>query len=79
MNGKEVLKFAEKNGVEMVDFKFCDFPGTWQHFATPVSELEEEIFEDGLGFDGSSIQGWKWSTLQSWKWILLTPYLQISK
>jgi glutamine synthetase len=59
MNGKEVLKFAEKNGVEMVDFKFCDFPGTWQHFATPVSELEEEIFEDGLGFDGSSIRGWK--------------------
>ncbi len=59
MTGKEVLEFAKKNSAEMVDFKFCDFPGTWQHFTTPVSELEAGIFEDGLGFDGSSIRGWK--------------------
>ncbi|RMF25170.1 MAG: type I glutamate--ammonia ligase [Deltaproteobacteria bacterium] len=59
MTPKEVLEFAEKNGVEMVDFKFCDLPGTWQHFATPVSELEEDLFEHGLGFDGSSIRGWQ--------------------
>ena len=59
MTSKEVLKFAEENKVEMVDFKFCDLPGTWQHFTTPVSELEQEVFDDGLGFDGSSIRGWK--------------------
>ena len=59
MTSKGVLKFAEENKVEMVDFKFCDLPGTWQHFTTPVSELEQEVFDDGLGFDGSSIRGWK--------------------
>ena len=59
MTPKDVLEFAEKNGVEMVDFKFCDLPGTWQHFTTPVSELEEDLFEHGLGFDGSSIRGWQ--------------------
>ena len=51
MKPKDVLAFAEKNGVQMVDIKFCDLPGTWQHFTIPVSELEESIFEDGLGFD----------------------------
>ncbi len=56
---KEVLEFAKKNDVKMVDFKFCDLPGTWQHFSTPVSELNEDVFEEGLGFDGSSIRGWK--------------------
>ncbi|TFH19045.1 MAG: type I glutamate--ammonia ligase [Myxococcales bacterium] len=59
MKPKDVLAFAEKNGVQMVDIKFCDLPGTWQHFTIPASELEEGIFEDGLGFDGSSIRGWK--------------------
>ena len=59
MKPKDVLEYAKKNGVQMVDFKFCDLPGTWQHFTTPVSELEEAIFEEGLGFDGSSIRGWK--------------------
>jgi glutamine synthetase len=59
MTPKQVLEFAKKNGTQMVDFKFCDLPGTWQHFATPVSELDESVFEDGLGFDGSSIRGWK--------------------
>jgi glutamine synthetase len=59
MTPKQVLEFAKKNGVQMVDFKFCDLPGTWQHFTTPVSELNLDIFKDGLGFDGSSIRGWK--------------------
>jgi glutamine synthetase len=43
----------------MVDMKFMDFPGLWQHFSIPVDELTENIFEDGLGFDGSSIRGWQ--------------------
>jgi glutamine synthetase len=59
MTPKEVLEFAKKNGVQMVDFKFCDLPGTWQHFTTPVSELEDSVFDEGLGFDGSSIRGWQ--------------------
>jgi glutamine synthetase len=59
MTPKEVLDFAKKNGAEMVDLKFIDFPGVWQHFTVPISELEEDIFENGLGFDGSSIRGWQ--------------------
>jgi len=42
-----------------VDLKFCDIHGTWQHFAIPTNELTENVFTDGLGFDGSSIRGWK--------------------
>ena len=43
----------------MVDVKFVDTFGTWQHFSVPVAELTEEVFSEGLGFDGSSIRGWK--------------------
>jgi len=56
---REVIQIAKENKIQFLDFKFMDFPGMWQHFATPVSELSEEIFEDGLGFDGSSIRGWQ--------------------
>jgi len=56
---KQVLDFAKENDVRMVDFKFCDLMGTWQHFATPLHQLSDDVFEDGLGFDGSSIRGWK--------------------
>jgi len=55
---KEVLEMAKARGVNTVDFRFIDFVGTWQHFSTPVSELTEEVFKDGLGFDASSIRGW---------------------
>ena len=59
MTPKEVLQLCEEKGVKLVDFKFMDFPGTWQHFTVPISELTEEAFEDGFGFDGSSIRGWQ--------------------
>lgn len=59
MTPKEVMKFAEENKVTMVDLKFMDYPGMWQHFAVPLAELEEDSFEDGFGFDGSSIRGWQ--------------------
>jgi len=59
MTPKEVVAFAKKNKAMMVDFKFMDFPGLWQHFSVPVDELSEGVFEDGLGFDGSSIRGWQ--------------------
>ncbi|MGQ9502254.1 MAG: type I glutamate--ammonia ligase [Anaerolineae bacterium] len=45
--------------VEMVDLRFTDLPGTWQHFSIPAHELTEAIFEDGIGFDGSSIRGFR--------------------
>ncbi|HTX19288.1 MAG TPA: type I glutamate--ammonia ligase [Bacteroidota bacterium] len=54
-----VFKVIKDHAVKMVDFKFVDFPGQWQHFTVPVSELTEDVFETGLGFDGSSIRGWK--------------------
>src|SRR6188508_1789302 len=59
MTPKEVLALCKSKNVQIVDVKFCDFLGTWQHFATPIAELEEATFEEGLGFDGSSIRGWK--------------------
>jgi glutamine synthetase len=49
----------KENGAKMVDLRFMDFPGLWQHFSVPVSEMDESVFEDGFGFDGSSIRGWQ--------------------
>ncbi|TAK23385.1 MAG: type I glutamate--ammonia ligase [Chloroflexota bacterium] len=56
---KDVVALAKETGVKMVDWKFCDLPGQWQHFSIPVGELEEDQFTDGLGFDGSSIRGFQ--------------------
>ena len=56
---KDVLDLIKKENVEVVDLRFMDFPGLWQHFSIPARELEEGTFEDGLGFDGSSIRGWQ--------------------
>ena len=47
MTPKEVLDFAKKNKTKIVDLKFMDLLGTWQHFSVPTSELEEQIFEEG--------------------------------
>lgn len=59
MTPKDVIKMAQENGAEMLDLKFTDFPGMWQHFSVPIEFLDEELFEDGHGFDGSSIRGWQ--------------------
>jgi glutamine synthetase len=59
MTPKQVVEFMKENGALMVDFKFMDFVGIWQHFSVPISEFDEDIFEDGVGFDGSSIRGWQ--------------------
>jgi glutamine synthetase len=59
MTAKEVLSMAKENGAKVVDLRFMDFPGLWQHFTVPIGELEESSFEDGFGFDGSSIRGWQ--------------------
>ncbi len=58
MKPGEVLKYAEENGCKMMDCKFVDFPGSWQHISYPIERLEEGM-EDGFGFDGSSIRGWQ--------------------
>ena len=59
MTPKEVLETVKEKDVKMVDLRFMDFPGLWQHFSVPASELEESSFDDGFGFDGSSIRGWQ--------------------
>ena len=59
MTPSEVVAFAKEKEVKIVDFKFTDLPGMWQHFSIPATELEEDLFEDGLGFDGSSIRGFQ--------------------
>ena len=59
---KDALDMAKKNKAEIVDFKFIDVPGLWQHFSIPVAELSADTFDQGLGFDGSSIRGFQSST-----------------
>ena len=55
----DVSKMIKDHDVKLVDFKFTDLPGTWQHFTTTLTEYNDDIFTEGLGFDGSSIRGWK--------------------
>jgi glutamine synthetase len=59
MTPKQVLELAKKNNCVMVDCRLTDWPGSWQHCSFPVETLEESTFEDGYGFDGSSIRGWQ--------------------
>jgi glutamine synthetase len=58
-NADEVLKFIGDNKVEFVDVRFCDLPGTVQHFTVPVESFDQKVFTDGLMFDGSSIRGFQ--------------------
>lgn len=59
MDPKSVLEFASKNNAKILDLRFTDLPGLWQHVSYPIGELEESSFKDGFGFDGSSIRGWQ--------------------
>ena len=58
-NPAEVLRLARATGVKIVDLRFVDLPGVWQHFSIPVEDLDEDLFEEGIGFDGSSIRGFQ--------------------
>jgi glutamine synthetase len=58
MTPKEVLEYAKKNDAKQVDVRFTDLPGLMHHVSYPIHELELENFEEGYGFDGSSIRGW---------------------
>ena len=55
----DVIKYIKDNDVEFVDFRLLDFIGMWQHFTVPATEFDESVFDNGLGFDGSSIRGWQ--------------------
>lgn len=59
VTAKDAVKKATEAGVKIVDFRFTDLPGVWQHFSIPVEDFTEEVFEEGLGFDGSSIRGFQ--------------------
>ena len=56
---KDVIDLAKSSGIQIVDLRFIDLPGVWQHFSIPVDDLTTELFEEGVGFDGSSIRGYK--------------------
>jgi glutamine synthetase len=56
---EELLDYLKKENVEYVDIRFCDLPGTMQHFSIPASAFDDSVFEDGLAFDGSSIRGFQ--------------------
>ena len=59
MTPAEVLRLCRENDVKAVDLRFVDLLGTWHHTTIPVKKLDEDVFEEGLGFDGSSIRGWQ--------------------
>ena len=59
MGAKKVLKMIEENDVKWVDFRFTDTRGKEQHVTVPASIVDEDLFEEGKMFDGSSIAGWK--------------------
>jgi glutamine synthetase len=56
---KDVLKYAKENKAEAADLKFLDLMGIWQHFTITMTEMTEDLFDEGSGFDGSSIRGWQ--------------------
>ena len=59
MTPSDVLKLAREKGAKIVDLRFIDMPGLWQHFSIPARELTESLFKEGIGFDGSSIRGFQ--------------------
>jgi glutamine synthetase len=56
---RTAIEWASRTQAAMVDLKFCDLLGTWQHVTLPIGSFDESAFDDGLGFDGSSIRGWQ--------------------
>ena len=56
---EDVQKIAADGGALIVDLKFIDLPGVWQHFSIPVEDLEPDLFSEGIGFDGSSVRGFQ--------------------
>ncbi|MBV8082556.1 MAG: glutamine synthetase beta-grasp domain-containing protein, partial [Candidatus Eremiobacteraeota bacterium] len=59
ISSKSSLDFIKKHGAKIVDFKFIDVPGMWQHTSVPADQVDDSTFEHGIGFDGSSIRGFQ--------------------
>ena len=59
MTPKEIVGMIKEKNVRVIDIRYMDFPGTWQHFTVPACEFTESAFEDGFGFDGSSMRAWQ--------------------
>jgi len=59
MDHKNIIEICKKENIGMIDLKFCDLPGAWQHFTVPLDQFNEDILKEGIGFDGSSIRGFK--------------------
>ena len=59
MSAADVLKTIEEQNVKFVDFRFVDTKGKEQHLTVPANRVDEDLFEEGVMFDGSSIAGWK--------------------
>ena len=59
MTPKEVISLINEKNVKIVDLRFNDFIGLWQHCSYPAHEITESTFEEGVGFDGSSIRAWQ--------------------
>src|SRR5262249_192212 len=57
--GRDAIEWAAETRAQMVDLKFCDLLGAWQHMTLPLTAFDESAFDEGLGFDGSSIRGWQ--------------------
>ncbi|GIS65339.1 MAG: hypothetical protein CM1200mP3_15870 [Chloroflexota bacterium] len=55
----EILKLMKDNECDILDLKFTDLPGTWQHFSVPIGQVDDSLVEKGVGFDGSSIRGFQ--------------------
>ena len=75
MTPAEVTQLIKDQGIKLIDFKFADLLGTWQHFTTTLTEYSEDLFTDGLGFDGSSIRGWRVINASD----MLSSFLGVSK
>src|SRR3954454_25141766 len=58
-DASDVTKLIKDREVKLIDFKLTELPGSWQHFTTTLTEYNEDIFTEGLGFDGSNIRGWR--------------------
>lgn len=56
---QEFLSYVQEKKIQLIDLKFIDMPGTWQHLTVYQDQIDESSFSDGVPFDGSSIRGWK--------------------
>ena len=59
MTPNDVMALIKDKGIPAIDLRFIDLPGLWQHFTISAKEFDLGAFEDGVGFDGSSIRGFK--------------------